>query len=608
MKIKKIKINGFGKLKNKEINFDNNINLIYGKNENGKTTLLKFICGMLYGISKNKNGREMSDFDRYMPWDTEEFSGKLVYELDNKKTFEIFREFKKKSPQIYDENSKDITKEFNIDKNKGSLFFNEQTGIDEELFLNTAVSAQKENILDKSTQNILIQKLTNLVSTGDDNISYKKTMEKLNKKLVEEVGNERTAGRPLNLIQENIKKIQDEKDFINENSERILEIEKEKKELEKNKNQKQKLIEKLKNIKKIKEDEKYQKEKIKINEEIIKEYNEKIEKQNSEFENDTNKNKYKVKPAIVFFIIILINIIFLISLKISLISIIVFGVSLIISLLYLNLYNKEENKKRKINEHNESIKKQINILEENKKNQEKEIDKLNEKINKIYENYKEENFVEYKGYSNEEIEKILENSMKEYNSIELKQNILNIENKNITNEIENKIKKEEELEILLGQKEELEKHAEAINFAKEILEKSYSDMKNTVTPRFTKKLSEITNKVSEGKYNNIKFKDENGLLVELENGEYVNCSRLSTGTIEQMYLALRLSAIDEISDEEIPIILDETFVYYDDERLKNMLKYLSENYSTRQFLIFSCSEREKSIMDKENIKYNYICI
>lgn len=608
MKIKKIKINGFGKLKNKEINFDNNINLIYGKNENGKTTLLKFICGMLYGISKNKNGREMSDFDRYMPWDTEEFSGKLVYELDNKKTFEIFREFKKKSPQIYDENSKDITKEFNIDKNKGSLFFNEQTGIDEELFLNTAVSAQKENILDKSTQNILIQKLTNLVSTGDDNISYKKTMEKLNKKLVEEVGNERTAGRPLNLIQENIKKIQDEKDFINENSERILEIEKEKKELEKNKNQKQKLIEKLKNIKKIKEDEKYQKEKIKINEEIIKEYNEKIEKQNSEFENDTNKNKYKVKPAIVFFIIILINIIFLISLKISLISIIVFGVSLIISLLYLNLYNKEENKKRKINEHNESIKKQINILEENKKNQEKEIDKLNEKINKIYENYKEENFVEYKGYSNEEIEKILENSMKEYNSIELKQNILNIENKNITNEIENKIKKEEELEILLGQKEELEKHAEAINFAKEILEKSYSDMKNTVTPRFTKKLSEITNKVSEGKYNNIKFKDENGLLVELENGEYVNCSRLSTGTIEQMYLALRLSAIDEISDEEIPIILDETFVYYDDERLKNMLKYLSENYPTRQFLIFSCSEREKSIMDKENIKYNYICI
>lgn len=51
---------------------------------------------MLYGISKNKNGKEISDFDKYKPWDENEFSGKIIYTLDNKDKFEVFRDFSKK--------------------------------------------------------------------------------------------------------------------------------------------------------------------------------------------------------------------------------------------------------------------------------------------------------------------------------------------------------------------------------------------------------------------------------------------------------------------------------------------------------------------------------
>ncbi len=51
MKIKQLKINSYGKLKNKEINLSDNINIIYGKNEAGKSTLLKFIINSFYGIS-----------------------------------------------------------------------------------------------------------------------------------------------------------------------------------------------------------------------------------------------------------------------------------------------------------------------------------------------------------------------------------------------------------------------------------------------------------------------------------------------------------------------------------------------------------------------------
>ena len=93
MKIDKLKINSYGKLQNKEINLNKKINIIYGENESGKSTILKFILNSFYGTSKNKKGKDISDFEQYKPWNTEEFSGKLEYELDNGESFEIYREF-----------------------------------------------------------------------------------------------------------------------------------------------------------------------------------------------------------------------------------------------------------------------------------------------------------------------------------------------------------------------------------------------------------------------------------------------------------------------------------------------------------------------------------
>lgn len=149
MEINKIKINSYGKLKEKEIDLNNGINIIYGKNEAGKSTLLKFIINTFYGISKNKKGKEYSDFERYTPWIGDDFSGKIEYELNNNK-YQVYRNFKKKNPQIFNEYMEDISKDFNIDKNKGNQFFYDQTGVDEELFLSTLVVGQTETRLRKT--------------------------------------------------------------------------------------------------------------------------------------------------------------------------------------------------------------------------------------------------------------------------------------------------------------------------------------------------------------------------------------------------------------------------------------------------------------------------
>ena len=110
------------------------INLIYGRNEDGKSTLLNFIINSFYGISKNKDGKEISDYEKYKPWKTDEFSGKLEYELDDENRYEVFRNFKMNNTKIFNSNFEDISNEFNVNKNRGSEFFVEQTKIEEDLF------------------------------------------------------------------------------------------------------------------------------------------------------------------------------------------------------------------------------------------------------------------------------------------------------------------------------------------------------------------------------------------------------------------------------------------------------------------------------------------
>ena len=89
MKIENIKINTYGNLKNKEINLEK-INIIYGKNESGKSTLLNFIKNIFFGISKNKNGKNISDYEKYYPWSGDDFSGQIKYKLKSNNIFEIY--------------------------------------------------------------------------------------------------------------------------------------------------------------------------------------------------------------------------------------------------------------------------------------------------------------------------------------------------------------------------------------------------------------------------------------------------------------------------------------------------------------------------------------
>lgn len=73
-----------------------------------------------------------------------------------------------------------------------------------------------------------------------------------------------------------------------------------------------------------------------------------------------------------------------------------------------------------------------------------------------------------------------------------------------------------------------------------------------------------------------------------------------------MYLALRISSIDKLTIENMPIILDETFAYFDQERLKNILEFFRKNYSDKQIIIFTCTKREIEMLEELEIHKNLI--
>ena len=697
MKIKNIKVNAYGNIENKDINLEEGINIIHGANESGKSTLLNYIISIFYGISRNKDGKALSDYEKYKPWNSNEFSGRISYKLENGEKYEIFRDFNKKNPKIYNDKLEDISDRFETDKKDGSKFFIEQMGIDKQMYLSTVVSTQEEVRLDEKNQNMLIQKIANLAGTGEDNVSYKKALIKLQEKIRDEIGTNKTSQKPINIIEKEIVEINNKIVETEKYRNRKYEIDAEKEqilsELKELEQQKQ-ILQELQNSMKSEEEtknrleirEKNRKDNIaKINEltnqkntinaeskrvqsaknhlqDIIKGHKENIEKLNSEIEkiaNEKEETQEKEKPSISFIIITVVLAIALICSIILIKNYIVsgiLGVALIANIVFYVInknkqkvnkaklrekinqekqykreklenqkqqiianvnttekeLEKQEEEEKQVNSELSMLKGQIILLEKNNEKITEEIEQDNKAIKEesnknkqqIIEKYKDKNINDllyindYQNYISK-IEETINN-----NRIRIKG--LEIEYNTIVPQLDEMVVLEEKREADKEKLAELREKESIINIAIENLMDAYEEMKTTITPKFTKNLSESIQKISSNKYNKVTINDENGMIIENNRGEYVEAIKLSTGTIDQLYLALRLSMIDELSKENLPIILDESFAYSDNNRLKNMLQYLTSDLNNHQTIIFTCTDREQKMLEEMNIPYNVV--
>lgn len=245
-----------------------------------------------------------------------------------------------------------------------------------------------------------------------------------------------------------------------------------------------------------------------------------------------------------------------------------------------------------------------------------EVENIKDLKNLFYENRDANRISEYK-YRIKELEKenITGNIYREESIDEIqekidfeKNNILNLEGSLKT--LEDSLEK---LRVLEERSFELKDKLKKLVYKKELLEISIERFEDYVKARRIDKLPLLKKEISiyldamtSGKYNEILIDDTFGIRVydrDIEN--YVGLDSLSLGTIDQIYLAFRLSISKIISDKEIPIVLDSHFDSYDDFRLKEALEILQNN---EQVLIFTSTNREKEILDKYSMTYKLITI
>lgn len=69
-----------------------------------------------------------------------------------------------------------------------------------------------------------------------------------------------------------------------------------------------------------------------------------------------------------------------------------------------------------------------------------------------------------------------------------------------------------------------------------------------------------------------------------------------------------MASMNELIEENMPVILDETFAFFDDERLADALEFLNQNFKNKQIMILTCTKREIKALEIKNIPYNQIVL
>lgn len=175
--------------------------------------------------------------------------------------------------------------------------------------------------------------------------------------------------------------------------------------------------------------------------------------------------------------------------------------------------------------------------------------------------------------------------------------------------IKERKKQEETITELTLVKEQIQKNEVeltaidlAINTIQDLSEEIYASFGSILNER----VSAIISKITDGKYTEVKIDDQLRIMVKNGNS-FISIDYLSTGTVEQIYLALRLSIADLLIKEDMPIVMDDTFITYDYQRMNDALRCLGE-YTNRQIVIFTGNPGIHDMFTRLGLTSNYISI
>lgn len=562
MYINKLLLKEFGKFNNKEIKLNPGLNLIYGRNEAGKTTIKEFIVGMFYGIDRSRGlGAKLDNYKLRKPVNGSGYSGK-AYVTSNGESHLIERSFihtNKNASLTEIKTGKEVTLK------KPNSFSGILFDVDKSTYVNTLCIGEHGAAPGKELADELSNYVLNLTTTKNADIDKAETIKYLknekkkfdNRRLQMQIEECEQDMAELGDVDGELEAIREERreelDSYN------MEIARLKREARQLVNEKDAAI--------PDDDEDRERSRIFLEVEAL--------------EEEIPKSKRRKKRLCDNVFIILLTGIAVVAIITLLVNLLGFQKSIkqlftICTIAFVaitmidGMYRKGFFESADQAPDEEEFKKMVYELGRATESRTVRIE--------IDKNFQEAHEAKLELLKFKEHDATIKRD--EYYAIKEKRN------------------------SLLKDYEMLEKERQAIDLAIDTINELSVDIYNDFGTRLNESISEMVSIITDGKYNKVLL-DENMHISVLDGDHYMGIEYLSSGTMEQIYLAVRLCIASLLCEDKMPIIVDDIFMSYDSKRLKNAL-YCMSRIDTDQIIILTSNEVIGDMLDELSMDYNYI--
>lgn len=609
MKLLELHMDGFGKFHDRTISFEDGLNIIYGKNEAGKSTLHTFIRSMLFGLERGRGRAAKNDlYSKYEPWENSgTYEGWLRLEKDGM-VYRIERRFRKdnKSLRIINETK-------GLEEEASKAFLDQLLGgLNETTYNNTISIGQLKSATEDGMVGELRNYIANINTTGNISLNITKATAFLrNQKRALEANLVPDASREYTALLAEIRNVEEEiaaPQYENQLSAYQTMRTQVKNIIQTTQSEKNALVDKIEGARKILKEAGFS------DRSSITSYQDNADtchRNYLEAERECRK-KSRTVLTVLFFILALVLGGGAAYLNMwdpaGSFPLVAGGAAgaVILIILAILLKRKHAFWHRALEDNRSKL---SGILSSHLGDNSISDEAMNAFHTRMTEFL---NLCDMISRSELELRKFTD----DISSLQEKQNNCSemIEKQQKTQwELEKKLEhlgncknRAVNLKRVLAENDRIRDEITAIELAQETMTDLSSSIRDSFGLYLNKEASRLIGGITGGIYDSMSI-DENLSVFLNTKRKLVPIDQVSSGTMDQVYLAVRLAAARLLQGdgEPFPLIFDDSFTQYDDERLRTALKWLSESYGG-QMLIFTCHKREGQMLRAHQIDYHSI--